>query len=306
VPRLLRFNVEHEDRLAGISRPMDPALRRKLAARFLFMGRADDTLEGDFEVPASFRARFPDLPRVAPTGPGELLEWAPSEPRDVVRRVASKAFAHELALRLGLGPPGTPCRSVEEVAAHLPEGRWVLKRAFGHGGRGHFLGAGKTLPPNAPGWIAKSLAPGEPVLLEPWVEREKDYSVQLEVADEPRVLATLELVTTPLGAYVGNRIGTVAPTVARELESVALLVARALHEAGYRGPAGVDAYSSAGKLRPLVEINPRHTMGRIALEIARRLGVATGSWLTGTPPEGAIVTDPFPDEPGPATFFVPG
>jgi predicted ATP-grasp superfamily ATP-dependent carboligase len=225
--------------------------------------------------------------------------------------VSSKVFALEVSRRLGLETPGVPCRSVREVAERLPDGRWVVKRAFGHGGRGHFLGAGRALPPNAPGWIEKALASGEPVVLEPWVEREADFSVQLDVGDRTEVLAVLELLTTPQGGYRGNRVGTVAPAVAEELARVAQEAGAALRAEGYRGPAGVDAYIAAGRLRPLVEINPRHTMGRIALAIARRLGHEVGSWLTlpgphALPPEGPhhLVTDPFPEEPGPSSVFV--
>jgi hypothetical protein len=49
-----------------------------------------------------------------------------------------------------------------------------------------------------------------------------------------------------------------------------------LADAGYHGPLGVDAFvyrdvDGALKLRPVVEVNPRFTMGRLALAIARRL-----------------------------------
>jgi hypothetical protein len=313
VPRRLIFNVDFEERLAGRSPRIEPGLARKLAARFLFLGSAEDVLEADWELPEAFRARFPGLPRVAArgSGPPALLEWAPTEPAATVRRVNSKPFAHALAARLGLGPPGVLCDSVREVAERLPQGRWVVKRPFGHGGRGHFLGAGPALPPNAPGWIEKALAPGEPVLLEPWVEREADYSTQLEVGDEPTVLACLELLTTPQGAYVGNRVGTVPDAVARELASVARATGAALQGEGYRGPVGVDAYASAGKLRPLVEVNARHTFGRVALAIARRLGAPIASWLTVPGPwKGALegagwrVTDPFAHESGPTSVFL--
>lgn len=306
--RRLIFNVDFEERLAGRSTRLKPSFLKKLAARFLFLGTAEDTLEGDFELPAAFRARFPDLPRVAKDAAGERLEWAPSEPPELMRRLNAKPFAYEVAKRIGLAMPGTLCRSVEEVAASLPDGRWVVKRPFGHGALGHFLGAGSALPPNAPGSIAKALATGEPVVLEPWVEREQDWSVQLEVGESVRVLAVTELITTPQGAYVGNRIGVPGPS-----GEAAIKVGEILRAEGYRGPAGIDAYTSGGVLRPLVEINARHTMGRIALEVARRLGHEVASWLTlpgplRFAPSGPWweVTDPFADEPGPATVLVWG
>jgi hypothetical protein len=311
VPRTLICNLDHEERLAGIPVRARPEIERKLAASFLFLGGPDDMAVAERELPEAFRARFPGLPRIVRevegTG-GAKLEWAPTEPAAVIRRVSSKVFALEVVRRLGLEVVGTACRSVREVAARLPEGRWVVKRAFGHGGLGHFLGAGRALPPNAPGWIEKALASGEPVVLEPWVERDADYSVQLEVAGEVTVLAVLELLVTAQGSYRGNRVGTVPPEVTAELARVGTLVGEALRAEGYRGPAGVDAYVSGGKLRPLVEVNPRHTMGMIARAVARRLGHDVGSWLTFTGKLAAgphhVVTDPFPAEPGPSSVFV--
>ncbi len=53
-----------------------------------------------------------------------------------------------------------------------------------------------------------------------------------------------------------------------------------LRRAGFLGPVGIDAfiYRGAGgvmRVKPVVEINPRYTMGRVMLELRRR--IATGS-----------------------------
>ena len=55
-------------------------------------------------------------------------------------------------------------------------------------------------------------------------------------------------------------------------------------EAGYAGPVGIDAlvYRRDGRLRikPIVEINPRFTMGRVALALSGRMAPGrTGVWL---------------------------
>ena len=48
---------------------------------------------------------------------------------------------------------------------------------------------------------------------------------------------------------------------------VADVVGKALQAVGYTGPAGIDAMivqtSNGYKIRPIVEVNPRYTMGRI-------------------------------------------
>jgi hypothetical protein len=61
------------------------------------------------------------------------------------------------------------------------------------------------------------------------------------------------------------------------IEHCAHFVGQALHEAGHLGPAGIDAlvYQEAEgsyRLKPIVEVNPRYTMGHVALRIARALG----------------------------------
>jgi hypothetical protein len=57
-----------------------------------------------------------------------------------------------------------------------------------------------------------------------------------------------------------------------------------LRQAGYFGPVGIDAFvyrAPDGKcrLKPIVEINPRYTMGRLTLELMRRTCPGTHGFL---------------------------
>jgi hypothetical protein len=61
------------------------------------------------------------------------------------------------------------------------------------------------------------------------------------------------------------------------LEAVGAFVGSHLAALGHRGPAGVDAlvYRDEGgafRLKPIVEVNPRCTMGHIALAVGKQLG----------------------------------
>jgi len=62
----------------------------------------------------------------------------------------------------------------------------------------------------------------------------------------------------------------------RELYSLIFsLLERELNDAGFHGPLGIDAFVYRGvdgkpRLKPIVEINPRYTMGRLTLELMRQ------------------------------------
>jgi hypothetical protein len=73
------------------------------------------------------------------------------------------------------------------------------------------------------------------------------------------------------------------------MEAVGRFVGEALHGLGHRGPAGVDALvyrDTAGglRLKPIVEVNPRYTMGHVALRVRRQLASgASGTFRIITP-----------------------
>lgn len=130
-------------------------------------------------------------------------------------------------------------------------------------------------------------------ILEPWHERVFDFSVQYEIqSGEIRFLGFVRQLVSAAGGYRGSIVPTkfcqgLDPIMARFLMTQALPVYQA--EAsfaldllawatgyGYEGPLGVDAYVYRlrdGSLahRVLCEINPRYTMGRVALDLRRQI-----------------------------------
>ena len=66
------------------------------------------------------------------------------------------------------------------------------------------------------------------------------------------------------------------------LEHTGRFVGDALHAMGIRGPVGIDCMvvrqEGAVRFLPILEINPRYTMGRIALELHRSTGLR-GGWF---------------------------
>ncbi|MCA9563679.1 MAG: hypothetical protein KC561_09335, partial [Myxococcales bacterium] len=152
------------------------------------------------------------------------------------------------------------------------------------------------------------------LVVEPWLDRVVDVSVQFEVGksgeqpDPDRVLGITRFRTNARGQYKGTHIGPFmsglepelrrwiagpqgkAFLLSRHLERTARFVATKLRNLGYSGPAGVDAmvYRDARglRLKPIVEINPRYTMGHIALALEGRVpGRRSGEFQLVSGPE---------------------
>lgn len=180
---------------------------------------------------------------------------------------------------------------LEAVTRHASEGRpCLVKPDLGAAGRGQV-----QIPADVDAARAAAHRLGR--RRGPWVVEERlvdvqDVSLLFDLdADRPfRGLLQADVVG---GRFVGHRLGTplrnAAPPlreawfrgteVASPLRAAALAVAdrlpTILRAAGLRGPVGVDAAlhrtARGWRLEPLLELNPRHTMGHVALTLRRRV-----------------------------------
>ena len=149
-------------------------------------------------------------------------------------------------------------------------------------------------------WIANAVAKDRQLVVEPWLERVLDFSVQLEMSDDGlKLCGYTGLINDAKGQFQGNNAAPghqkkipanlialfpEPPDIAQRLHALyadifALLEAE-LRRANYLGPVGIDAFAyrdTSGKfrLKPVVEINPRYTMGRVTVELMKH--VAPGS-----------------------------
>jgi uncharacterized ferritin-like protein (DUF455 family) len=150
-------------------------------------------------------------------------------------------------------------------------------------------------------WMTDILEKGRQLVIEPWLERVVDFSVQLEMDDDGlRIVGHTGLVNDLRGQFQANYAD---PDHARRLPSAVTDLFRGdrdgaarlprffpgllpmleveLRRVGHRGPLGIDAFVARvadGRLRlkPVVEINPRHTMGRLTLELMRHVAPGSG------------------------------
>lgn len=200
------------------------------------------------------------------------------------------ALLDDDAFNLELDPAiiGRPCADLAEIEAARDALRAagysvVAKAAFGTAGQGL-----QRIDAGLPGrWLRRALSAG-PVVIEPWLDRVLDLGVQLTVGGATTVDGItrnlvdargqhrgIALFKLPTGLPVALRRWLMSGGAVPALHHVGARVGDALSAAGHRGPASVDAlvYRTAGgyRLKPIVEVNPRCSMGRVALAVRRRV-----------------------------------
>jgi len=184
--------------------------------------------------------------------------------------------------------------SLEDVEPLLG-GSWLAKAPLSASGQRRVL----LDQPSAPAWLKRQFDAG-PVVIEPWYTRCADLSVQLQIDDDgSREVGVSRFWTTKNGAYRGAVLGPwsagLPSNLLREmhgggkqshinriLADMAKFAGDHLHQMGHRGPAGIDAMvvqSEEGlRMLPILEINPRLTMGRLAIAIHKQTG-RRGGWF---------------------------
>jgi hypothetical protein len=172
--------------------------------------------------------------------------------------------------------------------------RVVVKEALGLAGHNAIRLWEPEILPAQQRWLARALTHGRQLVVEPWLERELDFSVQLEMG--PRNLSLCGytgLSNDRKGQFLANwaepdyrrcppakvarAFGSV-PDISERLErlygQIFSFLESELQRAGFTGPISIDAFvyrTPRGdcRLKPVVEINPRYTMGRLTLELMK-------------------------------------
>jgi hypothetical protein len=143
-------------------------------------------------------------------------------------------------------------------------------------------------------WMAHAFEKGQRLVIEPWLERQLDFSLQLEMGAEGlKLCGYTGLINDHRGQFQANwaaaghdqhlpggLLGLLgghhdAPSRCRRLYAeMASLLGADLQRTGYLGPVGLDAFvyrtpEGESRLKPIVEINPRYTMGRLTVELMK-------------------------------------
>jgi len=196
---------------------------------------------------------------------------------------------------------GVAVNSLDEALAAIAKIRTrghhkvVVKEAFGVAGSNALRLFEPKILPTQQRWMENAFARKRELVVEPWLEREMDFSVQLEMgASGLKLCGYTGLLNDARGQFVANfaeshhhkRIPMKIVSLFREpadisnrlLEFYGEIFAgleAELRRADFTGPIGIDAFvyrdaSGVVKLKPVVEINPRYTMGRVLVELMRQ------------------------------------
>jgi uncharacterized ferritin-like protein (DUF455 family) len=197
---------------------------------------------------------------------------------------------------------GRSCQDVTEVETHVRHlrqngtGAIVLKAPYASAGGGNRrLLPGEDWEQAIKSWASRILRSQGSLIVEPWLDRVRDFSIQYEMTAEGlRKVAAIHLRNDSRGQFKACQCG---PKFCQPLprehaqflnaggansplsvfdEALREILERNLRALSYLGPIGVDACiyrheDGVLKLKPVVEINPRYTMGRLTWELMRRV-----------------------------------
>ena len=149
-------------------------------------------------------------------------------------------------------------------------------------------------------WLENAFARKRELVVEPWLERVMDFSVQLEMSERGLKLCGFTgLVNDARGQFIANFAEThhhkripakvislfkaqadISGILLEFYEAVFRQIEIELRAVDFTGPLGIDAFvyrdvSGATKLKPIVEINPRYTMGRVLVELMNQAAQGT-------------------------------
>ncbi len=140
-------------------------------------------------------------------------------------------------------------------------------------------------------WLRRLLKEQGGVIVEPWLNREFDFSMQVRVFPngQSKFLGYARFISDETGKYRGAWLGGFEKNLTKEqiifinnaglrelTQKLTAIVAARLAEKKYVGTAGIDCFvyrdqQNQLRIKPLVEINVRSNMGEVTVNFSRRL-----------------------------------
>lgn len=176
----------------------------------------------------------------------------------------------------------------------------VIKCPYGFSGQGQKIINEISQWPHLESWVVKNLAQQKQLIVEPWLNKVFDFSIQMDVtAKGPQIKGIARFLTDEKGHYLGALVKNTAGFLSSHAkdflfqnnrwkkitEQIANFVNENLLSTGYQGPVGIDSFVYQRKngeflFKPIVELNPRYNMGRVTVEFEKHLQTkSVGAWV---------------------------
>ena len=193
---------------------------------------------------------------------------------------------------------GVYCESLDEVQkafntfSNCDYETICIKSPFGASGRNILRFPKAEISESQLGRVRNLLKKQGGVIVEPWFERVADFSIHFDVQDKLKFVGISRLINDKYGQYSSSLFGKYENGLASEelaflhsnfkgglmefYKKLQPLLEKSIKPYAYKGPVGIDAFIYKGldgelKFRPVVEVNFRYTMGRVALAMEKKL-----------------------------------
>ena len=191
---------------------------------------------------------------------------------EITKQVTSKLFSFSNTPKL---PNSLALHEKKDLDGWFELDVWpkVIKVCFETAGRGFKIIQCKTaLHYNeALQFCEKEWIQGRPLIGEPWVERTSDFSSQWHIGNEINFTGFTSMECSELGTYQKTSTGTKTFAFLDAHFEIAKQILEKMKKLGYFGMVGFDGFTYDCQLHPINEINPRKTMGWVALKLANIL-----------------------------------
>ena len=193
---------------------------------------------------------------------------------------------------------GLFCTELEEVVKALESFTslgWetsCVKSPYGASGRNIIRFQGARVDDKQLGRLKSLLKKQGGLIVEPWLERIVDFSVHFDFKGKLKFQGISRLINDEHGQYSASLFGKYEQGLSEEVltflhgqetgglttyyRNLTSYLEEELKNTAYRGPIGIDTFIYKGLsgslfFRPIVEVNFRYTMGRVALGFAKKL-----------------------------------
>ena len=201
---------------------------------------------------------------------------------EMVQKVNSKSYSHEMKDRLNIRNVGLVVHSSEELQLMgqklLSTGDFLIKDLFGVSGKGNLLIPSIQILERIVSYIASQEQKGKTTqfILEPLLNKREDFSCQLYISTEGviTILAVNKLLNVDFAYTESCTPDQPFMQVLEEGNYFTLMekVANELFKDGYYGHVCVDSMIlEDGEIIPLIEINARKSMSLIKHQVDRYL-----------------------------------